>query len=109
MGEELKSLMTQSNELAIKEAMEKVKHETVIHENKILKEIIEEKSEELQRRRRAQGGASRMLQLEEKVRKLESENMAMECEMAELIELLHEGESEEEEESEAEAEAYEEE
>merc|ERR1712194_319999 len=43
---------------------------------------------ELASRKRAQGGASRIMQLEAKVQRLESENMAMECELGELLEMM---------------------
>merc|ERR1712032_1076102 len=42
--------------------------------NEHLKFLIGEKGEELERRKRAQGGAARILQLEEKVKQLEDEN-----------------------------------
>merc|ERR1712032_711170 len=87
-----------SDEYEYKLAMQQKEYETVVQENKLLKEIIDEKNGELQRKKRAQGGASRIHQLEEKVKKLESENMAMECEMGELLELLSNGDAEEEEE-----------
>merc|ERR1712032_1426838 len=65
--------------------------------NEHLKYLIGEKGEELERRKRAQGGAARILQLEAKVKKLEAENMALECELGEVLEMLSDHESEEEE------------
>merc|ERR1712032_1582004 len=61
--------------------------------NSQLKYLICKKSKELERRKRAQGGGARILQLEEKVKRLEDENMAMECELGELLEMMSNGET----------------
>merc|ERR1712151_360676 len=66
--------------------------------NEHLKYLIGEKGEELERRKRAQGGAARILQLEEKVKQLEDENMSLECALAELLESMSNDESDEDEE-----------
>merc|ERR1712032_1403153 len=53
---------------------------------------------ELAKRKGAQGGAARIRLLESKVKKLEAENMALECETGELLEMMSNNDTEEEEE-----------
>merc|ERR1712037_344533 len=58
---------------------------------------VKDMEKELNKRKSARGGAARILQLEAKVKKLEAENMALECELGEVLEMLSDHESEEEE------------
>merc|ERR1712032_1197474 len=94
--------MENENELIQRKCGEYEKLLARVNEEKIATEKywtdrMRDMEEELNRRKRASGGATRILQLEAKVKKLEAENMALECELGEVLEMLSDHESEEEE------------
>merc|ERR1712032_199350 len=76
------------NQLAEQRKKYEMKMKEMDEVNGHLKYLIGEKNEELERRKRAQGGAARILQLEGKVKRLEDENMALECALGELLETM---------------------
>merc|ERR1712037_879791 len=94
--------MENENELIQRKCGEYEKLLARVNEEKIATEKystdrMRDMEDELNRRKRASGGATRILQLEAKVKKLEAENMALECELGEVLEMLSDHESEEEE------------
>merc|ERR1712222_105378 len=105
--EQIKAIVQHANEVAGERTAKACKSE---FENQLVK-LCEEKNaiekywtdrvkdmeKELNKRKSARGGAARILQLEAKVKKLEAENMALECELGEVLEMLSDHESEEEE------------
>merc|ERR1712113_629076 len=94
MGEYKLAIQRKEYEATVQQCTDKMNEN--IQENMQLKELINDKDRELARRKGAQGGASRIHQLEEKIKKLEAENMALECEMGELLEIMSNGDTEEE-------------
>merc|ERR1712032_837124 len=76
------------NQLAEQRKKYEMKMKEMDEVNGHLKYLIGEKNEELERRKGAQGGAARILQLEGKVKRLEDENMALECALGELLETM---------------------
>merc|ERR1712083_1178814 len=90
------------NELTQRKSGEHEKLVARLQEEKIATEKywmdrMRDMENELNRRKRASGGATRIVQLEAKVKKLEAENMALERELGEVLEMLSDHESEEEE------------
>merc|ERR1712210_303781 len=105
--EQLKAIVQQASEVAAERTANVCKdkyekqlvevREEMIATEKYWMNRMKEMEDELNRRKRASGGATRILQLEAKVNKLEAENMALECELGEVLEMLSDHESEEEE------------
>merc|ERR1712032_28982 len=105
--EQLKAIVQQASEVAAERTANVCKdkyekqlvevREEMIATEKYWTDRMRDMEDELNRRKRASGGATMILQLEAKVNKLEAENMALECELGEVLEMLSDHESEEEE------------